>query len=126
MSDIFDDIFTIPQGVSTLDIVLKMGKVIQLMFLFGSFLAVLYIIINAYGYITAFGDESRVTAAKKGLTYAVIGTVIMILSFFIVSFIWERFASQPAPKEITNPDTIVLSSDGTVPSELETGSEDET
>lgn len=126
MSDIFDDIFTIPQGVSTLDIVFKMGKIIQLMFLFGSFLAVLYIIINAYGYITAFGDESRVTAAKKGLTYAVIGTVIMILSFFIVSFIWERFASQPAPKEITNPDTIVPSSDGTVPSELETGSEDGT
>lgn len=126
MSDIFDDIFTIPQGVSTLDIVFKMGKIIQLMFLFGSFLAVLYIIISAYGYITAFGDESRVTAAKKGLTYAVIGTVIMILSFFIVSFIWERFASQPAPKEITNPDTIVPSSDGTVPSELETGSEDGT
>ncbi len=48
--------------------------------------SVLMVIYGGYLYITAGLDEKNVEKAKKTLLYAVIGTIVALLSFAVVSF----------------------------------------
>jgi glucose uptake protein GlcU len=50
-------------------------------------LAVLFIIVGGIRYITAYGNEEQTESAKKTLTNAIIGVVIVILAFVIVRVI---------------------------------------
>jgi hypothetical protein len=47
-------------------------------------IAVLFIIIGGYQYITSAGNESRAESGKKTLINAIIGIVVIILSYTIV------------------------------------------
>ena len=51
------------------------------------FVVVLFIFYGAFLYFTAYGDEARATQAKKTITYAIVGLIIALLSFAIVSFV---------------------------------------
>ncbi len=46
--------------------------------------AVLMIIITGFLYMTSQGDEGRLTKAKQGFRFAIIGFVIVVLSFVII------------------------------------------
>jgi len=50
-------------------------------------LAVLFIIIGGLQYMTAAGSEERVKTAKRTLTYAIIGLVLVIFAYAIIKFI---------------------------------------
>jgi len=50
-------------------------------------IAVLFIIIGGFRYITSAGNEEQAEGAKKTLTNAIIGLVIVILSYVIVAVI---------------------------------------
>ena len=50
-------------------------------------LALLFLIISGIQLLTAFGNEERVTAAKKTLAYSLIGLLIATLSYAIVQII---------------------------------------
>ncbi|MEO8065894.1 MAG: hypothetical protein ABI643_03535 [Candidatus Doudnabacteria bacterium] len=50
-------------------------------------LAVLFIIIGGFQYITSAGNEERAEAGRKTLVNAIIGIVIIILSFVIITVI---------------------------------------
>jgi len=50
-------------------------------------LAVLFIIISGIRYITSAGNQAQHEAAKKNLTSAIIGLVIILISFVIVQVI---------------------------------------
>lgn len=50
-------------------------------------LAVLFIIISGIRYITSAGNQSQHEAAKKNLTSAIIGLVIVLIAFVIVQII---------------------------------------
>src|SRR3989338_8159527 len=50
-------------------------------------LAVLFLIIGGLHYITAHGNEEQAEGAKKTLQHAVIGLIIVILSFVIIRII---------------------------------------
>lgn len=52
-------------------------------------LAVIYLIIGAYQYFTAFGDETKADAGKKTITWAIVGVVIIILSKIIIGEVWR-------------------------------------
>ncbi len=52
------------------------------------------LIFNGFTYITASGDEGKITKATKGITYAIIGLIIAAISFLIVNFV----VAQIAPK----------------------------
>jgi len=47
-------------------------------------LAILMIIMNGFRYITARGNDEQAADAKNGLLYAIIGVVIVIMSYVIV------------------------------------------
>src|SRR3989338_4768607 len=50
-------------------------------------IAMLFIIIGGYQYITSAGDEEAATKGKKTLSNAVIGLVVVILSSVIVTVV---------------------------------------
>lgn len=47
-------------------------------------IALLFIIINGFRYITARGNEEQAAGARKGLQWSIIGLVIIILAYVIV------------------------------------------
>ena len=49
--------------------------------------AVLFIIIGGVEFLTAYGNEEKITKGKKTITYAIIGLLIAILSYAIVTII---------------------------------------
>lgn len=57
-----------------------------LLFLIGSF-AVIMIIISGFRFVTANGDANTVTQAKNTIIYAVVGIVIAVSAYAIVSFV---------------------------------------
>ena len=52
-----------------------------------AFIAVVYIIIGGFNYITSSGNAEKVQGATKTITYAIIGLVVIGLAFAI-----ERYA----------------------------------
>lgn len=49
--------------------------------------AVIFLIVGGFRYVTAQGNEEQVESAKKTLTHAILGIVIIILAFVIVRVI---------------------------------------
>jgi hypothetical protein len=66
-------------------IVLK--NVVSAALLFSGTIALILIIISGIKFITSKGDQKQVDTAKRTLTYAVLGLIIILLSFFIINFI---------------------------------------
>ena len=56
--------------------------------------AVIFIIIGGYNYMTSAGDASKVEKAKKTILYAVIGLIICALAFVIVNFVIQEILKQ--------------------------------
>lgn len=50
-------------------------------------LSVIVLIIGGYQYMTAYGDEEKYKAAQKTITYALLGLVLSITAFGIVSIV---------------------------------------
>src|SRR5687767_3133275 len=66
--------------------------IIQIVLGFAGVLAVLFIIIGGFQYITSGGNEELAERGKKNLQNAIIGVVIIILSFVIVRVIANTLA----------------------------------
>lgn len=62
---------------------------IRLLLLIAGAAAVIYIILGAYNYLTALGDEKRAETAKNTITWAIIGLVVIFLSAILVSYLWN-------------------------------------
>lgn len=76
------------QGVATLaciPIIIK--NVINAALAFSGLVALILIIYSGAMYITSRGDPQKVDSAKKTMTWAVVGLLIIFLSFFIVKLI---------------------------------------
>jgi len=67
-----------------------------------TFFVVLYIFYGAFLYFTAYGDENRAMQAKKTLTYAFVGLVIVLVAFAIASFV-QRLLIEDKIKSLQAP-----------------------
>jgi hypothetical protein len=54
---------------------------------FSGLVALVLIIYSGITYITSHGDPQKVEGAKKTLTWAIVGLVVIFLSFFVVNLI---------------------------------------
>jgi len=63
------------------------GSVTNVLLGFAGALSVIFIIIGGIMYATSAGNDSQVQKAKSTITNAVVGLVISILAFAIVSFL---------------------------------------
>lgn len=59
--------------------------------------AVLFIIIGAIQMLTAYGNEEKISQGKKTITFAIVGLVIAILSYTIVTIISSINLNSPPP-----------------------------
>lgn len=55
--------------------------------------AVVVILIGGFTWMTAAGNEEKISKAKKILTYSVIGLALILLSFILVSTIFKTGAN---------------------------------
>ena len=62
-------------------------NVIQLMLLFAGIIAVLFIIVGGFWYITSAGNEEQSEKGRKALTNAIIGIIIIVMSYAIISVV---------------------------------------
>lgn len=60
---------------------------LQILLLIVGSLAVIYLMYGGFRYITSSGNEEQTEAAKKTITNAILGLVIVILSFALITII---------------------------------------
>jgi len=78
-------------GVPTLDCIPNLLPVVVMWAIAIAFIIALALIIySAIRFITSGGDEKQVEGARKTLTYAIIGLILVLSSFFIVQFIGRQ------------------------------------
>ena len=63
------------------------ASVIQLMLIFAGGIAVVFVVIGGYYYITAQGNEEQAEKGKNTLINAIIGIIVVILSYVIINVI---------------------------------------
>ena len=74
--------------VASLDCVSALFQnVVNAAFLFAGIVALIIIIYSGIKFIFSGGDPKQVEGARKTLTYAIIGFVVIILSFMIINII---------------------------------------
>lgn len=75
-------------GVATLRCVpVVFQNIVTAALMFAGITAVFFIIIGGYKFMTSGGDPKAVEGARKTIIYAVLGLVLILLSFAIVQFI---------------------------------------
>jgi len=75
-------------NVATLNCVtVVVQNVIYAAFLFAGIVAVILIIYSGIKFILSGGDPKQVEGARKTLTYAIIGFIVILLSFAILNLI---------------------------------------
>ena len=72
------------QGVGANDFIIV---IIQWLLGVAGIVAVLFIIIGGFQYITSAGNEELAEHGKKNITNAIIGLVVIILSYIIVTVV---------------------------------------
>jgi len=67
------------------------GTAIIVIFIIAIVIALIWLVIGGIKWITSSGDSSKVEAARNQIIAAVIGLIIVFLSFFILSFVLRLF-----------------------------------
>lgn len=78
-----------PNNLKNDTIYQMLGRIIDLALLLAGGIAVIYLIIGAYGYFTAFGNEEKANKAKTTITWAIIGVVVIVLAKVIITEVWN-------------------------------------
>lgn len=75
-------------GVATLKCIpVIFNNIIYAALLFAGVVALFFILYSGFKFVTSGGDPKQVDGAKKTATFAIIGLVVILLSFFIINFI---------------------------------------
>lgn len=69
-------------------------KIINMAIGFSALVAVVMIVFAGFKYITAAGDENKITSATKTLTYAIVGLVVCFIAVLIVNFVIAEIIGQ--------------------------------
>ena len=54
------------------------------------FVAIIYVIVGGFNYVTSAGNAEKVATANKTIAYAIIGIVIVALAFAMKSFVLSK------------------------------------
>lgn len=93
-----------PGGTNTLGTVVS--GFANLTFLIAGFLTLYWFSWGVFQYIIAQGDKEKLAKARSRMTWAIIGFIFLIISFFLSQYFSNVFEpKQPTIKEITNPGT---------------------
>lgn len=81
---------------------LVLSNIIQIIFVLGGIAAVFMLVFGAVQWILSAGDKDKVAQARSRITYAIIGIILLALSFVILGVIGQVtnfvfFKGQPLP-----------------------------
>lgn len=84
-----------------------MQRIINVLLGIAGVVAVYFIVTNGFWLIVSGGSEETVTQRKKGLTWAVLGLVLIILSYSIISFIISvTFTADQPAEQLGGPEAV--------------------
>ena len=76
------------EGVATLSCIFPLFQnAVNAALIFAGVVALFFILFAGVKFITSGGDAKQVDGARQTLTYAIIGLVIILLSFFVINII---------------------------------------
>ncbi len=78
-------------NIQTADFGGIIGTIIIIMFIIAIVIALIWLVIGGMKWITSSGDTTKVEGARNQIIAAVIGLIIVFLSFFILNFILGIF-----------------------------------
>ncbi len=64
---------------------------INYLFIFAIIFALLVLIYSGWLWMTSVGDKQKIASAKQRMTYALVGLIVVFLSFFIINFVTGFF-----------------------------------
>jgi hypothetical protein len=68
------------------------SNALNIVFAFSASIAVLIIVISGFRYIVAHGDPNATAQAKNGILYALIGLIVVMAAYSIVTFVVKGVA----------------------------------
>ncbi len=80
----------IPDCIKKITIVDILKITIESFLILAGTIAVLFIIIGGFQYVTSAGNPENVAKAKNTITYSIIGLVITIISLAVVKFVIDN------------------------------------
>ncbi len=81
----------IQSPITSSDILSLSGRIFTNILSLIGLIAILFIIINGFRYITARGDDEQTSKAKQGLLWAVLGLVVTVMAYVIVFAVTQLF-----------------------------------
>ncbi len=84
----------LPDGGVQTNLLDWIGGVINIAVGLAALVCVGILIYSGYLYITAAGDEKKVSTATKSLTYAIVGLVICFIAVILVRFVLNTILGQ--------------------------------
>lgn len=72
-----------------------LGNIVELALVIAGGIAVIYILVGAFYYLTAYGNEEKANQGKKTITWAIVGLVVILLSRVIIATVWSAVSSNP-------------------------------
>lgn len=66
-----------------------LSRILNILLLLGAVAALIFLIIGGFKWITAGGDKTKVEAARNTIVGAIIGLVVVFLSFFVINFVFK-------------------------------------
>lgn len=76
-------------GIFETQVILR--SVVTYFVIAGIILALVYLVLGGISWITSGGDKQKLAQAKNRITFAIIGLLVVFLSFFILSFVYYFF-----------------------------------
>ena len=86
------------ENYDLLDILYLVGSIIQILLTLASIVAVIYIIIGGFKYISSAGNPEGVQQAKSTLLWAIVGLIICLAAVLIVRFAWGEILGTSLPE----------------------------
>lgn len=71
------------------DLFLLIDRVIEFMFPFASFIAVVFIIMGGYMWISSSGDPAKIKQAQGTLTWAIVGLLFSLITPMILNLVFD-------------------------------------
>ena len=84
------------KGTQT-DLTIIVGRIISLVIQFLGLIAVIIILIGGFKWMTSGGDSEKIKSARQLMTNGIIGLVIIVLAYAIVTFILKKLAILTLP-----------------------------
>jgi len=78
------------QPSSGADLPAKIQAIIQMLTMFVGAAAILFLVIGGFQFITAAGDQENMRRAKSTVMYSIVGLIIAILAYAIVTFVVQK------------------------------------